>query len=153
MTYGDRYRLRLRHQRQELGRTIDYLATRQDIDATRMGSLAVSFGAQSMMPLLALEPRVGATVLIGGGVFLLDIAPAEEPFNYLPRVNQPILMLSGRWDIDVNVEAQEAMLRLLGTPADRKQRIVFDAGHGYLPHNQFVRATLDWYDKHLGPVE
>jgi len=118
-----------------------------------MGSLAVSFGAQSMMPLLALEPRVGATVLIGGGVFLLDIAPAEEPFNYLPRVNQPILMLSGRWDIDVNVEAQEAMLRLLGTPADRKQRIVFDAGHGYLPHNQFVRATLDWYDKHLGPVE
>jgi hypothetical protein len=44
------------------------------------------------------------------------------------------------------------MLRLLGTPADRKQRILFDAGHGYLPHNQFVRATLDWYDQYLGPT-
>jgi len=153
MTYADRYRLRLKHHRQEIGRAIDYLATRDDIDARRLGWLSISFGSQTMMPLLALEQRVGAAVLIGGGVFLLDLPPAEQPYNYLPRVRQPVLMLSGRWDIDVDVDAQEAMLRMLGTPADLKQRIVFDAGHGYLPHNQFVRATLDWYDRHLGSTQ
>ena len=153
MTYADRYRLRLKHHRQEIGRTIDYLATRKDIDANRLGWLSISFGSQTMMPLLALEQRFGAAVLIGGGVFLLDMPPSEQPYNYLPRVRQPVLMLSGRWDIDVDVDAQEAMLRMLGTRTDQKQRIVFDAGHGYLPHNQFVRATLDWYDRHLGPTQ
>jgi hypothetical protein len=29
---------------------------------------------------------------------------------------------------------------------------LFEAGHGALPHNQLVRATLDWYDKYLGPT-
>jgi len=97
MTYADRYRLRLKHHRQEIGRAIDYLATRDDIDARRLGWLSISFGSQTMMPLLALEQRVGAAVLIGGGVFLLDLPPAEQPYNYLPRVRQPVLMLSGRW--------------------------------------------------------
>jgi TolB-like protein/formylglycine-generating enzyme required for sulfatase activity/dienelactone hydrolase len=154
MTREERYRLRLRHHRQDLGRTLDYLATRKDIDSSRIGMLGISYGAQVMMPLLAVEPRVGASVLIGGGIFFLPGLPAaEQPFNALPRITQPILMLSGRWDIDVNTESQEAMFRLLGTPADRKQRIVFDAGHGWLPQNQFVRATLDWYDDYLGPTQ
>ena len=153
MTPDDRYRLRLQHHRQDLGRAIDYLATRKDIDSSRLGVLGISYGAQTMMPLLAVEKRLGATVLIGGGVFLLDLPRAEEPFNYLPRTTQPVLMLSGRWDIDVPIAAQEAMLRMLGTPADRRQRIIFDTGHGWLPQNQFVRATLDWYDEYLGPTQ
>jgi hypothetical protein len=62
-------------------------------------------------------------------------------------------MLSGRWDIDVSPTAQAAMLRLLGTPPEHKQRILFDTGHGWLPQNQFVSATLDWYDEHLGPTQ
>ena len=153
MARADRYRLRLVHHRQELGRTIDYFATRKDIDTARLGALGISYGSQSMMPLLAAEKRVGPAVLIGGGVFLLGMPPTEEPYNYLPRITQPILMLSGRWDIDVSPAAQEAMLRMLGTPPDRKRRIMFDVGHGWLPHNQFVRATLDWYDRYLGPTQ
>jgi dienelactone hydrolase len=152
MARADRYRLRLVHHRQDLGRTLDYLATRKDIDASRIGWIGISYGSQAMMPLLAVEPRIDAAVLIGGGVFLLGLPPAEEAFNYLPRIKQPVLMLSGRWDIDVRPDAQEAMLRLLGTPPDRKQRILFDTGHGWLPQNQFVHATLDWYDRYLGPT-
>jgi dienelactone hydrolase len=153
MARPDRYRLRLVHHRQDLGRTLDYLATRKDIDAGRIGWLGISYGSQAMMPLLAVEPRIGAAVLIGGGVFPLDLPPSEEPFNYLPRTRQPVLMLSGRWDIDVSPDAQEAMFRMLGTPPDRKERILFDTGHGWLPQNQFVGATLDWYDKYLGPSQ
>jgi hypothetical protein len=78
---------------------------------------------------------------------------AEQFYNYLPRVTQPVLMLNGRWDIDVPLEAQRRFYELLGTPADQKKHVLFDAGHGQLPQNQLVRATLDWYDKYLGPTK
>jgi pimeloyl-ACP methyl ester carboxylesterase len=106
-----------------------------------------------MMPLLAVEKRFDAAVLSGGGIFPVDLPAAEQPYNYLPRITQPVLMLNGRWDIDVNLDAQQRQFELLGTPADRKTHVLFEAGHGTLPHNQLVRATLDWYDKYLGPAQ
>ena len=42
MSAADRYRTRLRHARQDLGRAIDYLATRDDIDIGRLGWFGVS---------------------------------------------------------------------------------------------------------------
>ena len=42
MSTADRYRIRLRHARQDLGRAIDYLATRKDIDSGRLGWFGVS---------------------------------------------------------------------------------------------------------------
>ena len=151
MSTADRYRIRLRHARQDLGRAIDYLATRKDIDSARLGWFGVSNGAQAMMPVAAVEHRFRGLVLDGGGVFLLDDLPAADQFyNYLPRVTQPVLMLNGRWDIDVPLEAQRRFYELLGTPADQKKHVLFEAGHGQLPQNQLVRATLDWYDEYLG---
>ncbi len=153
LTSLERYRLRLRHYRQDLGRTLDYLATREDIDATRIGVLAMSFGAAQMVPLLAVEPRVDAAVLFAGGVVRLgDPPPPDAPFNYLPRIRQPVLMLSGRWDLLFSQDSQERMLQLLGTPDDRKQRVVFDTGHAVLPQAEFVRLTVGWFDRYLGPV-
>ena len=146
---ADRNRLQLAHWRQEIGRTLDYLATREDIAADRVGWFGVSYGAQTMLPLLALEPRIKAAVLDGGGIYLLGLPPAEEPFNYLPRIRQPLLMLSGRWDIDVPLESQLAMLRLLGTPDELKKHVLFEAGHGALPQRAVVRETLDWFDRYL----
>ena len=153
MSYAERYRVRLRHGRQDLGRVIDYLETRQDIDAGRLGWFGVSWGAQGMTPILAVEPRFRSVVLDGGGVFLFEIPDAEQFYNYLPRITQPVLMLNGRWDIDVNPDAQRRFFELLGTPADQKKHMVFEAGHGSLPHNHLVRASLEWYDKYLGPTQ
>jgi len=152
MTDADRFRLLLRHSGQELGRAIDYLATRKDLDHERIGVIGESWGSQALAALLGVEKRIRAAVLMAGGVFILPMPRTEQPFNYLPHATQPVLMLNGRWDIDVDLDAQDAMLRMLGTPADRKQRILYDAGHGALPHNQVVRASLDWYDRYLGPA-
>jgi dienelactone hydrolase len=152
MSAAERYRTRLRHARQDMGRAIDYLATRGDVDVGRLGWFGVSWGAQAMVPMLAVERRFRAAVLDGGGIYLLDIPVAEQYFNYLPRITQPVLMLNGRWDIDVPLETQRRFFELLGTPPADKQHVLFEAGHGALPHNQLVRATLDWYDKYLGPT-
>jgi len=150
MSSVERLRLRQRHWREELGRTIDYLETRDDIDARRLGWFGVSLGADTMVPLLALEKRIGAAVLYSGGAALGRLPASERPYNYFPRVTQPVLMLSGRWDIDRPPEAQQRMLELLGTPADRKKQVLFEAGHGNLPRFQVEKQTLEWFDRHLG---
>jgi TolB-like protein/dienelactone hydrolase len=152
MSYAEFYRIYLRHARQDLGRAIDYLASRDDIDTARLGWFGLSWGAQGATPLLAVEPRMRAAVLHSGGIFLLDVPTAEEFYNYLPRITQPVLMLNGRWDIDVPLETQRRFFELLGTPAERKKHVLFEAGHGMLPHNQVVRASLEWYETYLGPV-
>ncbi|HET7202863.1 MAG TPA: bifunctional serine/threonine-protein kinase/formylglycine-generating enzyme family protein [Steroidobacteraceae bacterium] len=150
MNSADRFRLRLRHWREELGRTIDYLTTREDIDARRLGWFGISYGASVMLPLLAVEKRIGAAVLYGGGVGLRSDLPAsEQAYNYVPRVTQPVLMLSGRWDIDATPDAQQRLFELLGSPAHQKKHALFEAGHGNLPRFQVEQETLEWFDRHL----
>jgi pimeloyl-ACP methyl ester carboxylesterase len=106
-------------------------------------------GADSMVPLLAVEKRIRAAVLYSGGAGPGRLPASERPYNYFPRVTQPVLMLNGRWDIDSPPEAQQRMFELLGTPADRKRQILFEAGHGNLPRFQVEKETLEWFDRHL----
>jgi TolB-like protein/dienelactone hydrolase len=151
MNSADRFRLRLRHWRAELGRTIDYLATREDVDARKLGWFGISYGAAGMLPLLAVEKRIGAAVLYSGGAGSRgDLPASEQEYNYLPRVTQPVLMLNGRYDIDATLGAQQALFELLGSPADAKRHVLFEAGHGNLPRFQVEKETLDWFERHLG---
>ena len=153
LNYAERFRLQQRHWREELGRTIDYLSTREDIDAGKLGWFGVSFGADTMLPLLAVEKRIGAAVLYSGGTGLRSGLPvSEQAYNYLPRVSQPVLMLNGRWDIDSPPAAQQRLLELLGTPVDQKKHVLFEAGHGNLPRFQVEKETLEWFDRHLANV-
>lgn len=145
---ADRIRQQQRHWREELGRSIDYLATREDINARAFGWFGISFGASSMLPLLAVEKRIGATVLYSGGIGLRGDLPAgEQMYNYVSRVTQPVLMLSGRWD--TASAAQQRMFELLGSPAEQKKHVMFEAGHGSLPRFQVEKETLEWFDRHL----
>jgi dienelactone hydrolase len=146
-------RLRLIQWRQDLGSTIDYLMTRSDIDASRIGYYGRSFGASMPLPLLALEPRLRVAILYSGG-FTYRVLPAEtNAVNYVPRVKIPILMLNGRHDYVFPFEtSQKPLFDLLGTPPANRRHVVYDAGHDPLPRNQFVREILAWLDRYLGPV-
>lgn len=152
MSAADRFRTRLRHSRQDLGRTIDYLASRKDIDIASLAWFGDSYGGIWMIPILAVEKRFRTAVLIRSGVGLADVPQAEQPYNYAPRITQPVLLLNGRWDIYVNPASQQRLFELLGASPSEKRLVQYDAGHGILPQNQLVRETLDWYDKHLGPT-
>jgi fermentation-respiration switch protein FrsA (DUF1100 family) len=109
-------------------------------------------GADQMLPLLAVERRIGAAVLYSGGSGLhLGGLPASElAYNYVPRVTQPVLMLNGRWDIDSPPDSQQRLFELLGSPAEAKKRVLYEAGHGNLPRFQVEKETLDWFERHLG---
>jgi hypothetical protein len=62
-------------------------------------------------------------------------------------------MLNGRYDSLFPVEsAQQSIFGRVKTPEKDKKHVVYEAGHGALPHPEEVRETLDWLDKYLGPV-
>jgi len=136
----------------DLGRSIDYLETRPDIDRDRLAFYGVSWGA-SQPQLLAVESRFKAAVLYSGGFYFTNTLPEVDPINFAPRVKLPVLMLNGRSDFFYPVEtAQEPLFRLLGTRAEDKRHVVFESGH-VLPRNEVIRETLDWLDRYLGPVK
>jgi pimeloyl-ACP methyl ester carboxylesterase len=73
-----------------------------------------------------------------------------EPFNFLPRVKLPVLMLNGRYDFFFPMgTSQKPFFQMLGTAADRKRWVVYDGGHN-VPREQLISETLDWLDKYLG---
>ncbi len=134
-------------------RSIDYLETRPDINVRRLGYLGWSWGAAMGAILPALDSRPKALVLICPGFYMQEIFPEADPFNFAPRVTAPVLMLNGRYDfVFPPNSSQEPMFRLLGTPNENKRRVVYDTAHD-IPTNEFVKESLDWLDRYLGPVK
>jgi cephalosporin-C deacetylase-like acetyl esterase len=135
----------------DLGRAIDYLETRSDIDRTRLALYALSEGAAAGVILSALEPRLKTTVLQGGGIGE-PVAPEIDIFNYAPRVRIPTLMLNGRYDYETPFEAsQHPLFVLLGSPPEHKRHVVLEFGHA-LAIEAAAREILPWLDRYLGPV-
>ena len=135
----------------DLGRAIDYLETRPDIDVHRLAYYGVSDGANAGIILTALEPRIKVAVFQGAGLDA-DMPPELDPINFAPRVRVPALMLSGRYDFSERYEtSQRPLFLLLGSPAAQKQHAVFETGHS-LPSENVAGAILPWLDKYLGPV-
>ncbi len=138
---------------QDLGRSIDYLETRPDIDHGRLAYMGVSWGAALGAVFPAVEDRFKAVVLDSPGFFPAPCVPQVDQINFAPRVKAPILMLNGRFDYYFPPPtSQEPMFRLLGTPKEHKRRVVYDTGHD-TPRTAVVKETLDWLDKYLGPVK
>ncbi len=137
---------------QDLGRSIDYLETRSDIDVNKLAFEGASWGAAMGAILPAVEGRIKACVLFSPGFFLLRSLPEVDAINFAPRVKVPVLMLNGRYDFFFPpVTSQEPMYRLLGTPKEENRRVLTDTSHE-LPRPVMVKETLDWLDRYLGPV-
>jgi dienelactone hydrolase len=73
----------------DVGRSVDYLHTRPDIDKNRIGYLGDSWGA-GMAPLfLAVEPRLSLALLNVGGFYLQAALPEADPVNFASRREDP----------------------------------------------------------------
>ena len=139
----------------DLSTTIDYLESRSDMDMPKLGYLGISRGASFAGAInLALEPRIHAAVLAAGGIWIHSpLHPMIDLINYAPRINIPVLMLSGRYDhIYPYEQSQKRTFELLGTPVGKKQQIAYDTGHFTLPPNRIAADVTDWFDRYLGSV-
>ena len=136
----------------DLGRAIDYLETRADIDAAKVGYYGLSAGANTALPIVAVESRLRAVVLLSGGLPAIPRPPEADPINFAPHITAPTLMLNGRDDFIFPLDrVVRPLFSLLGAPADRKRLAVHEGGH-IPPLNELIRDVLGWFDQYLGPV-
>jgi formylglycine-generating enzyme required for sulfatase activity/dienelactone hydrolase len=137
----------------DLGRSLDYLETRKDIDSGSVGYLGLSWGSALAPVLLAVEGRFKVAILESGGMEFQRALPEADQINFVGHVHAPLLMVNGRYDHFFPVEqSQRPLYRLLGTPEKDKRHVIYDSGHAP-PRREFIRETLEWLDKYLGPVK
>ena len=151
--YMRSFRTRMAEWAADLGRTIDYLETREDIRADRVAYVGSSFGSSSTLALLGIEERLKAALLLLPGYTYRDLPDEVDAVNYVPRVTMPVLMIGGKYDYVFPVETvQQPLYDQFGTPPEHKRHLLYEMGHGPFPRGQLMRDVLPWLDKYLGPV-
>ena len=134
----------------DLKRSIDYIETREDIDADRLAFMGVSWGAAMGPIMMAIEPRFKAGVVVVAGLNFQKALPEVDEVHYLQRVKIPVLMLNGKYDFFFPYEtSQVPYFELMATPAEHKRLVVHEAGHSF-PRTERARETLEWLDRYLG---
>jgi dienelactone hydrolase len=137
----------------DLGRSIDYVASREDLDAGRIAYYGISWGGALGAILPAIEKRIRVNVLYVAGLCFQRALPEVDAIHYIGRVRQPTLILNGELDFYFPAEtSQKPMFDLLGTPSEHKRRLVFPGGHS-VPRTEMIRESLQWLDAYLGPVD
>ena len=138
----------------DLGRSLDYLETRKDIDSAKVAYFGDSLGGTQGALQPAVEKRIKAAILSSGGLHLtIPYLPEADPFNFVSHMTIPVLMLNGRYDASFPLESsQRPLFQFLGTPANDKKHVIYEGGHSAFPRPGAVRESLDWLDKYLGPV-
>jgi eukaryotic-like serine/threonine-protein kinase len=138
---------------QDLGRSLDYLETRPDIDRTKLAYCGYSGGAVWGSIFMAVDGRFHTAIFQLGGLGNEPYLSEVDPLNFAPRVRLPVLMLNGRYDFTYPLQTcQLPLFRLLGVREPDKRHVLFDTAH-FLPRIPMIKEVLDWLDHYLGPVK
>jgi formylglycine-generating enzyme required for sulfatase activity len=145
-----RYRDLLVHRAVDLQRGLDYLATRREIDMSRLAAFGTSIWSSELIP-FAIEKRYRAIVLLSAGIPATEgeALPEANAVNFVPRVSPPTLVLLGRHDESMSYEAESEPLFALFTPP--KSLRLFDGGH-VPPLSAWVPVAISWLDAHVESV-
>ena len=136
----------------EMRLAMDYAVTRPDIDSTRLGYIAMSFGAGSRLPLAAVDPRFRAVVLLGAGIDerIQPTLPEAANFNFAPYIKAPKLVINGRQDEEHPWQTRgKPLWDLLREP---KELVVADAAGHHVPADVRTPRINAFLDRTLGPV-
>jgi len=137
--------------RQDWERTLDYLDNRDDIVHDNYGYFGWSWGSFIAPVICAREPRFKAMVLHVGGLQMQKTFPKIDPINFLPRLTAPLLLLDGTNDSNFPVEtSQKPFFALVGSKVKEVKR--YQGGH-FVPLNDLINESLNWFDKYLGKVK
>jgi len=137
----------------DLGRTVDYLETRNDIANDSLAYYGFSSGGWFGPIFTAIDSRFKASVLLAAGVPALNVRPEMDLVHFAPRSRTPTLMINGRDDFVLPYEySQQPLYDLLGAAKPDKRHARLEGGH--IPSNrlEIIREILDWLDRYLGAV-
>lgn len=138
----------------DVRRAVDYLDTRDDIDDDRLAFHAVSYGASRSPFILAIESRFRMGMIVSTGLTPSTMLPPEiHQIDYLARVTQPVLFVTGRNDLTMSYnEFQRPFFDALATPDTDKRHIALDSGHLPPGYVELSRHLVRWIDRWFGPV-
>ncbi len=131
---------------------LDYLASRDDIDITKLSLYAPSAGAAIGLIFAAIESRYQAVAMVGAGLpaDYLRVRRDASPIYFAPHIRVPKLIVQGRYDEDTPLKtAADPLYALLSEP---KERFLYDGEH-VPPIDVAFGAVRAWLDKQLGPVQ
>ena len=130
-------------------RTIDYLETRDDIDARNLTYMGRSWGSLMSNTLLAVDKRVQSAFVCVGGLQLPRAKREIDPALFIRRVRTPIMHITGKLDGIFEYESSQIpMQKLLGTPKkDQKMIVLEGVGHG-IPRDTIIVNHLAWLKKY-----
>ena len=155
---------------------LDYLASRPEVDATRLGVTGISMGATRSWWLMALDDRLKAGVAVACLTRYQNLIQHaglkyHGIYYYVPGMlahfdteavvalaaPRPLLFMTGDQDDGSPVDGVreiEAKARpawaVYGAVANLRSEIYPGVGHVYLP--EMWQHTLAWFDMHLKPV-
>ncbi|HUP62726.1 MAG TPA: protein kinase [Thermoanaerobaculia bacterium] len=134
----------------DLRRSLDYLASRSDIDLAKIGFFGPSAGTVVGVLVTAVDPRYRAVIFQGFGFETgTGIPPEIDLVNFLPRIAAPKYMIHGRYDeanpVKSNAEPAFALMR------GEKRLELFEGGHVPQPEWSLPRI-IAFFDKVFGPV-
>jgi len=159
----------------DLRRAVDYIETRPEIDADRIGYVGGSMGGILGAIFIGVEPRIkAAALLVAGGNMSLMIRESQhsaippireylklnnisyeelqrmldpvDPINFIGKFSpRPVVFHLGKYDRIVPAEAGEQLYRHAGEP---KTVYWYDSGHD-LPLELVVARVLDFMDREL----
>jgi len=139
----------------DAARSLDYLATRKDIDSSRLAYLGVSMGAADGVILSSLlQDRLKTAIFLDGGYFLAQPRAGGDQAEFAVRLKMPVLMVNGKYDYTFSVQdAQDPLFKMLGTPEAEKKHVLLDTPHDVTEDRDHLKkAVLDWMDQYLGRV-
>jgi serine/threonine protein kinase/dienelactone hydrolase len=142
----------------DVGRSLDYLETRLDIDHDKIAYYGVCWGGFLGFIIVPAEERFKASILVSGGLPKIDVALPRfiEPAVLAQAVKIPVLMLNGTEESRSPLKtSQVPAYTLLGTAKEHKQHKLYPGGDEFYSmfQEQVHSDILDWLERYLGPAE
>ncbi len=135
----------------DIGRTLDYLETRNEFDHKRIAYMGVSMGAALGVNFAGVEDRITAAIFLDGGFFSEHPLPGTDQADFAPRIKAPTLLVCGKFDWIF--QGKDALIKLLGAPAADKKVVMLDTSHDVSEQRpDLMREVLAWLDKYFGKV-
>ena len=144
----------------DLRRAIDFIETREELDAQRIGYYGISLGGITGTIFCGIEDRIKVPIvaLAGGQMNLLyekealsteakNFVSIVEPLNFVKQIApRPFLMLNAKNDEIVPPLMSKLLYRAAQEP---KEIIWYDAKHRDAPLDVIYGDGLNWFKKYL----
>lgn len=144
----------------DLRRAVDFIQTRKELDADRIGYFGISLGGIIGTIFCGVEPRVKVPVIAlgGGGMHLMfgmdalsddtkDYLSIMEPNNFVEIIApRPLLMINAENDDIVPPMMSKLMFSVANEP---KEIIWYPARHHDIPIDKVYPDGIRWFQKYL----